>query len=582
MSTKINFLDRAISFVNPRAGVDRGIARQQLKMFGYDAANPGVKRGRSGSAAKNASSENWRSSRDRINLMWDGRDVTRNFAILRGMMLRIVQYVCDGTTYISQTGDEEIDNAYQQYFNEWAKTADITGRHNFGDLVMMAFWGMLIDGDHGWNMLTMPDPSNPRVQTLKIQPIEADRIGNVYNPSETNEGNKIGGLVVGDMGEVLAYEIYKRGRLNVQYTKEMDVPAEQFIHLFDPTRVDQYRGVSALATAIAPARDLYEIYEFEIQGCKYQIGWGGFVKVADPYKEGSISQWDDEITDARGNPTGTVKMQPGLIRRLSAGEEVQFAPGTNRPNGAFLNLVQTMVREMAMGLNFPYGFLYDMSTFGGHASRIEIAQAQRGIRRFQKLLKEQALDLVRDKVLGLAIGQGLLPAHPAWRKGSWGFGASLSGDYGNDTSANLAKLNAGLITASDLISEGGKTFEEITRRQATEIQYQQRVASETGVPIELLTARLSGATEMLAAMNTPPPPPPAGLVEAQVDVKPMIDILKNVGEGVMDRESAINAIMQMYGLSKAEADKIVPDYQEPVVAAPARPAAKPALSKPKP
>ena len=172
--------------------------------------------------------------------MWDSRDVVRNFAILRGMVARMVQYVCDGTAYISQTGDEAIDGQYQQYFNEWAKSADITGRHNFSDLVTMAFWAMLVDGDHGWNMLTLPD-ANGNTQ-IKIQPIEADRIGNVYNPAETNEGNKIGGILVGEMGEPLAYEIYKRGRLNVQYTFDMEVPAQQFVHLFDPTRVDDRRG----------------------------------------------------------------------------------------------------------------------------------------------------------------------------------------------------------------------------------------------------------------------------------------------------------------------------------------------------
>jgi lambda family phage portal protein len=496
--------------------------------------------------------------------MWDSRDVVRNFAILRGMVARIVQYVCDGTSYISQTGDEQIDGEYQDYFNNWAKTADITGRHNFSDLVTMAFWALLVDGDHGWNMLTLPVNGQP---TLRIQAIEADRIGNVYNPAETNEGNKIGGILVGEMGEPLAYEIYKRGRLNVQYTKEMDLPAQQFIHLFDPTRVDQYRGITALATAIAPARDLYEIYEFEIQAAKWQVGHAGVIRVADPYKQGSVSQWDSNTDPVMGTGTGTVQMEPGKILRLTQGEDVTFSPGTNRPNGAFMNLVQTMVREMAMGLNMPYGFLYDMSTFGGHASRIEIAQAQRGIRRFQRLLKDQALDPVRNAVLGLGISEGIIPPHPQWQKGRWGFGASLSGDYGNDTSANLQKLQAGLITASDLISEGGQTFEEVTRRQATEVQYMQRVASETGVPIELLTTRLSGATDLLAAMNTPPPAPPAGLVEAGLDVKPMIDILKNVGEGIMDRDSAIMALVQMYGMSKGEADKIVPDYHEPEVVA---------------
>jgi hypothetical protein len=299
------------------------------------------------------------------------------------------------------------------------------------------------------------------------------------------------------------------------------------------------------------------------------------IRVADPFKQGSVSQWDGNTEPVTNTGVGTMSMEPGKILRLTAGEDVTFSPGTNRPNGAFMNLVQVMVREMAMGLNMPYGFLYDMSTFGGHASRIEIAQAQRCIRRFQKLLKEQALDPVRNAVLGLGISEGIIPPHPQWQNGRWGFGASLSGDYGNDTAANLQKLQAGLITASDLISEQGQTFEEVVRRQATEVQYMQRVASETGVPIELLTSRLSGATELLAAMNTPPPDPPAGLVEAQVDVKPMIDILKNVGEGVMDRESAIATLIRLYGMSKAEADKIVPEYQEPEVVAPAAPS-KPA------
>jgi hypothetical protein len=300
------------------------------------------------------------------------------------------------------------------------------------------------------------------------------------------------------------------------------------------------------------------------------------IRVADPFKQGSVSQWDGNTEPVTGTGVGTMQMEPGKILRMTAGEDVTFSPGTNRPNGAFMNLVQAMVREMSMGLNMPYGFLYDMSTFGGHASRIEIAQAQRCIRRFQKLLKEQALDPVRNAVLGLGISEGIIPPHPQWQNGRWGFGASLSGDYGNDTAANLQKLQAGLITASDLISEQGQTFEEVVRRQATEIQYMQRVASETGVPIELLTSRLSGATELLAAMNTPPPAPPAGLVEAGTDVKPMIDILKNVGDGVMDRESAINTLISLYGMSKAEADKIVPEYQEPeVVAAPAATASKP-------
>lgn len=76
----------------------------------------------------------------------------------------------------------------------------------------------------------------------------------------------------------------------------------------------------------------------------------------------------------RADSPGTVEMKAGKIQRLSQGEDIQFAPGTNRPSGAFMALVQVMVREIASGLNMPYGFLYDMTAFvvsaGGEGSEV--------------------------------------------------------------------------------------------------------------------------------------------------------------------------------------------------------------------
>jgi hypothetical protein len=252
-------------------------------------------------------------------------------------------------------------------------------------------------------------------------------------------------------------------------------------------------------------------------------------------------------------------MEAGKIQRLSQGEDIQFAPGTNRPSGAFMALVQVMVREIASGLNMPYGFLYDMTAFSGHTGRIEIAQAMRSIRRYQKLLAEKALDPLRDRVIGLGISLGDLPAHPKWRSGRWGFGRSLTGDYGHDTSANLQLLSAGLVTATDLIAETGQSFEEVVRRSASEVAYLQRVATETGVPIELINQRLPGPTQALAAMAEPPQPPPPGLVPQGLDVKPLLELLKNVGEGILDRESAIINLMNLYGVERNAAEKMIPD-----------------------
>ena len=506
---------------------------------------------------KNASSETPRAERDRVALMWDARDVVRNFAILRGIVSRVVQYVADRVQYVSQTGDDKVDSLYQDYFHEFCKNCDITGRHTLGDLVWMMVWAIIVDGDHGWALVEVDTPSDGMV--LRIQPIESDRIGNPTEAVNTADPNYISGLTIGEFGEVASYRIFKRDRLN-RYAFDREIEPENFLHVFDPVRVDQYRGYSALSTVIAPARDLYEIYTSEILAAKWQIGHSGFIEAPDPFKTDGASAWDKkgETTAAGANPA-TMEMQPAKILRLANGEQIKFAPGTNRPSGAFLNLVEVMVREIATGLNFPYGFLYDMSAFSGHTGRVEIAQAVRGVERWQKLVTKP-LDVVRTRVFERAFANGDLPFHPRYRVGRWGFGPTLTGDYGNDTSANLQLLNMGIITASDLIAARGDSFEEVVRRQASEVSFMQRVAAETGVPIELMSQRLPMATEALAAMNTPPSPPP-GLVGAGLDSKPLIEILEDAGDGTMDRESAIATVMQLYGLDRKTADAMVPNVQ---------------------
>jgi capsid protein len=557
--SKMNFLDRTVAFLNPSAGVERAIARERLKMFGYDAAQPGTRRGRSGGMAKNAGSESWRSQRDRVALMWDARDMVRNFGILRGMVARVVQYVADRVQYVSQTGDEEIDSIYQDYFHSWCERADVTGRHRLGNLFWLMVWGYFVDGDHGWNLIEVEEHGE---RDLRVQAVESDRIGNPNEATKVKQGY-VGGIELDEVGKPVGYHVFKRDMVTNQYSLDQVVPAEQFLHVFDPSRVDQYRGITALATCLATARDLYEIYQFEKLAAKWQVGHAGIAKVADPTRDRGASAWNDTTTTKSGNTAGTYAMEAGKILRVEPGEEVIFAPGTNRPGPAFMNLNEVMVREMVMGFNMPYGFLYNMSALGGHTGRVEVAQAERSIRRHQKLASELALNPVRDAVLGRAIGLKLLPPHPRWREGVWRFGPSLTGDYGHDTNANLQRLQMGLVTASDLIAETGQSYEEVTRRQASEVKFAQKVASEMGVPIELLHGRMPTATAALANINTPPPPPPKGLLEEGKDVKPLLEILEQVGEGLLDRESAIQSIVNIYGIPRGRAEKMVPKQGKP-------------------
>ena len=196
-SSTPNFFERIIARISPTYALERAVAASKLTMFGYDAANPETRRGSSGGMAKNAGSESSKMATDRLNVMWDCRDLERNMPVIRCVLDRISQYVCGTIHYQAATGIPELDAAYEQYFNRWAKEyADITGRHTFRTLVELAFRSMLRDGDFGFNVVR----TNGQLQ---LQCIESDRIG---DPSKVSimADNVIQGIQIDDLGAPVA------------------------------------------------------------------------------------------------------------------------------------------------------------------------------------------------------------------------------------------------------------------------------------------------------------------------------------------------------------------------------------------
>jgi hypothetical protein len=165
---------------------------------------------------------------------------------------------------------------------------------------------------------------------------------------------------------------------------------------------------------------------------------------------------------------------------------------------------------------------------------------------------------------------GTVPWHPEWKKGSWNFGARLTGDTGNYVQEQLLLLQNGLITRGKIVEEiDGSSSLEITRTLAREIKELQEVAAESAVPIELISPSLNNATQMLAAINMPPaPPPPApkGYI-AKVGEKPaaqLIEVLTSYAEGKLERESAIQSLVFVYGVPRAKAESLVPEKRPKV------------------
>jgi capsid protein len=330
--------------------------------------------------------------------------------------------------------------------------------------------------------------------------------------------------------------------------------------------------VSWLKTALPHARDLHEIFGYEKVGAKFAAMWSAFIKKRELHSDASASKWDANGVNSVGKQIGYMTAEPGKIGKIGQDEDIQFAPGVQRPSGAFINLIEAVIHHIALGLNLPYGFVYKMSSFGGVTARLETSQAQRTFERWQRLMEDKFLNRVRDQVLSLAIVNGKIPPHPNYKKGSWRFGAHITADIQHQTNADVQLIAAGLMTRSEWCAEHDKDFADTQRTLAQEMNIMRQVCAEAEIPIELLHEAKPQATELLAAMatrNEPPPPEPTGLVNKGVDIKGLVDILEN---NSMDRESKIHSIVEIYGVDYKQASLMVPsvpaalDIDAPIVA----------------
>ena len=185
----------------------------------------------------------------------------------------------------------------------------------------------------------------------------------------------------------------------------------------------------------------------------------------------------------------------------------------------------------------------------------------------QQMLVDRVLNRVKDAVLDNAIAMGALSPHPLWNSGSWNFGARLTGDTGNYVQEQIMLMQNGLITRGKVIEEmDGSSHMEIVRTRAREVKELQEVGAETAVPIELVVPAMNNATALLAAINSPPEPapePPPGYVgqAGEKTAAQVIEVLTAYAEGKLERASAIQSLVWVYGVPRAKAEALVPEQR---------------------
>ena len=494
------WFERALEVVAPGTALRRMQARVEAALFSYNAAQTNRLYA---PQQYGQPSESSMTVRERVVMMWEARNLVENSPEVKEVSRKFGNYLTP-TEYSPSTGDRDYNRVVSEYFHDWCKTADATGRNSFRKMVQVAAENRPVDGDCGFVIRRVGEG-------LKVQLIPATRIGNP-NDMGLNSENYFEGVIVDDFGVPTAYRIYRVTREGVYFGAE-DVPAANFAHYYDPFRVDQYRGVTDFHAAIQTARMLHEILQAEKAGVRFASQQAALV-----FTDRGTANSRNLFTPSPANtlPNGQVQKnelsEVGMIKYLGQADRVETMPA--RPSTAFTGFVEHLMHELAIAVGIPQGVLFGTQNYKGPSVRAEFAAADRVFARHQGVLTDKVLDPIKNAVILDGIARGEIPS-PATQdgetpvqalkratRGEWRFPPKLSIDVGRDSAANLNENRQGAKSLQEIAAEQGTDAFTRLEQIAAEAAYVGELAEKYGIPetsIRLVTNSLPSTPAAAAA-----------------------------------------------------------------------------------
>jgi capsid protein len=422
----------------------------------------------------------------REDLLSEARTLCQTYALCRRVIRQYSQYVIGTCNLKWDTGDQEWDDAAERQWQEWMPQADLLGVHSFPMIMRLGQMAELRDGDIFFRKVQ-------RNGFLKIQYIEADRIKNGHAVNFDIEDKIVGGVGLGPLLEPIYYRVYDRTKFGL-FKNQRDYPKSEICHWFDPDRLDAYRGVTAFSAVLNDIRDNKEIKDAEKASHKLRSKIALIVRNA----LGRKHTHGVDVLSGGNNGTQQVAYEDvgeAAIKYQYSGDEFT-AFNSNMPADSWFKFSQHLVRNIAIGTDLPFEFVWDMAGLTGPAVRMTSAQAARTFRHKQDLAEEKAINPIGSAWVTLEMEEGRLPFNPNWMRFRTARPRHVTIDSGRDSAADLSELAAGATSLQRMAeARGVGDAREILKQKAQELQWAKELAEEYDVEETAIIASAAGTGE---------------------------------------------------------------------------------------
>lgn len=332
-----------------------------------------------------------------------------------GPGLKLNARLDDKALGLSYENARELSSKIESEFDYWAssKHCDFSGMLNFYELQVLAFKSVLLDGEC---LVMLPEK---RVKNfpydLRVMLIEADRLKTptLGRPSNIMIDN---GVELDKQGVPVAYWIANRNpyqeisyQENISYKR---VPIygtfsgrRNILHLINPERISQRRGVPFLSPVIEQLKQLSRYTDAELMAAVVSGMYAIFFEHA-PREEGAIGEEDYASEQGLGETPGLEGLSSeemyGAIMDLPEGvKPVGLSP--SRPNNNFASFVESLAHQIGGCLGIPSELLFLQFTASYSASRGALLEAWKLFKYFRAWFSENFCQPIYEEWLTEAV-----------------------------------------------------------------------------------------------------------------------------------------------------------------------------------
>jgi len=420
------------------------------------------------------------------------RDFERNSPLYTKIADTIEQYtVGTGIQITSASSDPVWNMAADEAWERWKPMADLQSRFGFDNLQGIIARSVFVDGEI-FVVLTR-EGNFPRIQL-----IEAHRCKTPDSLASEEGKSVIDGIKVDAIGRPIGYYFFTGDNARL-------VEADSVIHIFEPGRPGQYRGIPYCTAALNVLHDLDDLRTLEMRAAKDASSRSTVIKTASgemPQSMTSMGQLFRNNTTAAGSSSSVADARREYYQRSVGGETIILQHGDDvaqhipeRPGSNTREYWRLLGGDVCACAGVPLSIIYPDSMQGTvYRGSLDAFAA---FCRSKTALFASYFRRIRNFVIQAEAPTNRTIARlpEDWRKTSNGTVRAPNVDIGRNSSAVIGELAAGMRTWTSVAAELGLDGRQLLREKADELVYIAKLAEERGLKPELIaSASLPPAT----------------------------------------------------------------------------------------